>query len=618
MKLEVGQVVQGYRVERPLGAGGTAVVHLVTHVEAGTQHALKVLSISSPAIRERMLREGRVQSTLQHANVVAVDDVLELQGAPALLMEFVEGPSLEAALKRYRLTMSDAELLFAGILDGVRAAHAAGLVHRDLKPANVLLARTPEGFVPKVTDFGLAKMLVHQPGAAHTKAGISMGTPSYMAPEQIRDARSVDQRADIWSLGCLLYELTTRQRAFPGDQALAIYNAVVDADYLPPRRHVPELPDRINQAILGCLRLDPGDRMPDCDTLAEVLSGELPWEVEEELILGRPLPEPDVPPEPFDPDIPMMPLASRDSITGATASTGPRSSLVSSLSGSLGAGASIPPDEHLKRRQVVSSPLLPGISDSLSDDDLLPGGPLITEELEPTVEHLPRPGGQVLDALGGLQSTTSAGMQESTVLMDRDSLGTLSPQDSLSEPTEGGLSDPELSDPDLLGTPRSGGSDWVVWVGFFGLLSMVAMAAIAVMVGAVVSAKFPGSVEEPTRAETSTTPAPTPPPEADRAPTQAAPAPVKPKPSPRPAAPPTLTKVRLQTFPYGSEIRVAGQGSVGHAPQIVKVPTKVVGAQVKDDDRWVSFSIELEEGATDYCLMVPTRQVHVGKCPVSP
>ncbi|MEM6931792.1 MAG: protein kinase, partial [Myxococcota bacterium] len=158
------------------------------------------------------------------------------------------------------------------------------LVHRDLKPANVLLASTVEGFVPKVTDFGLAKIMIDIPGLAHTKQGISMGTPSYMAPEQIRDAGSVDQRADLWSLGCLLYELMTRRRAFPGDEALSIYNAVVDASFTSPRQWAPELPDRVNDAILGCLQLDPDDRIPDCATLLEVLQGRLEWDVQTSVV----------------------------------------------------------------------------------------------------------------------------------------------------------------------------------------------------------------------------------------------------------------------------------------------------------------------------------------------
>ncbi len=204
--------------------------------------------------------------------------------------------------------MGDAETLFLGIVSGVRQAHRIGVVHRDLKPANVLLARAQEGFLPKVTDFGLVKSLSGDPSVAHTRSGIAMGTPSYMAPEQIRDARSVDQRADVWSLGCILYELVTRRRAFPGEQALEIYNAVILGDYPDPRRWVPDLPDRIDAAIRGCLCVDPAKRIPDCDTLLEVVKGQRQWEAPD-----KPEPEhaTDEVPRQLASDVPDMPVARR-------------------------------------------------------------------------------------------------------------------------------------------------------------------------------------------------------------------------------------------------------------------------------------------------------------------
>jgi serine/threonine protein kinase len=278
--LQPGHTIDRYKVESLLGSGGTAVVYKVKHRQLNTTHALKVLSITSSSIRERMIREGQVQATLRHLNVVAVTDVLDIDGAPGLLLEYIEGPSLEDALRRYRLSLDDAETLFLGILSGVRHAHQHGLVHRDLKPANVLLARTPEGFVPKVTDFGLAKVLQGEGEATgQTRNGIAMGTPHYMAPEQIRDARNVDQRADVFSLGCLLYELCTGERTFPGDNALAIYNAVCAGEFVPPRDIAPDLPDRFDVAIRGALLLDPSKRIPDCDTLLAVLKGEQAWNV---------------------------------------------------------------------------------------------------------------------------------------------------------------------------------------------------------------------------------------------------------------------------------------------------------------------------------------------------
>jgi tRNA A-37 threonylcarbamoyl transferase component Bud32 len=278
--LATGQIVDRYTVEGVIGAGGTAVVYRVRHAQLQTPHALKVLSLASSAIRRRMLREGQVQATMRHPNVVAVTDVLDIDGAPGLLMEHVEGPSLEQALARFSLDVDQALTLFHGVVAGVRHAHMHGLVHRDLKPANVLLARTEQGFVPKVTDFGLAKVIQGDgPALGQTRQGVAMGTPAYMAPEQIRDARTVDQRADLFSLGCLLYELVCGVRTFPGNEAIAIYNAIMGGDYIPPRRHRPDLPDRVDQAIRGMLMTDRDRRIPDCDTLLAVLAGERTWDM---------------------------------------------------------------------------------------------------------------------------------------------------------------------------------------------------------------------------------------------------------------------------------------------------------------------------------------------------
>jgi len=293
--LSPGDTIDRYTVEAVIGSGGTAVVYRVRHQTLGTRHALKVLSITSDVIRERMLTEGRVQATLRHPNVVEVTDVLDVDDAPGLLMEYVEGPSLDKALEKYRINRASAETLFLGIAAAVSEAHEHGLVHRDLKPANVLLSRTSDGFVPKVTDFGLAKVLEEARGTdeGHTRSGVALGTPAYMAPEQVRDARTVDQSADVFALGCLLYELMTGRRAFPGEDTIAIYNQILDGRYVPPRHYVPDLEDRIDNAIKGAMIVDRTQRIPDMDTLLQVLSGQRVWEI------------PDLPPP--DDDIELMP-----------------------------------------------------------------------------------------------------------------------------------------------------------------------------------------------------------------------------------------------------------------------------------------------------------------------
>ena len=289
MKLEPGRRIGRFVVEGIIGAGGTATVYRVRHEALGTLHALKLLAIQSEAIQERLLVEGQAQATLNHPNIVAVTDILDVDGQPGLLMEYIEGPSLEDALVEYPFTLEDIEALFRGILDGVEAAHAQGFVHRDLKLANILLEPTPQGFVPKITDFGLAKVLYNRLGANATQAGVAMGTPGFMAPEQVRDAGKVDERADFFSLGCVLYEMVSGKRTFPGDEVLQIYIAVTKVDFIPIREHLPDLPDRFDQAIRGCLQKSPDDRIPDCETLRLVLGGQIGWD-QGPVALTSPLP----------------------------------------------------------------------------------------------------------------------------------------------------------------------------------------------------------------------------------------------------------------------------------------------------------------------------------------
>lgn len=207
MQLRPGDRLERFVVDAVIGRGGMAVVYRVRHAELGSVHALKVLATRNPSLALRLVQEGRLQALLRHPNAVAVQDVLRVGDAPALLVEFVEGPSLADWLERARPTVAQIDGLARGILAGVDAAHRLGLVHRDLKPGNVLLQVTHTDVTPKVSDFGLAKALDGEAAFVRTQAGTPMGTPIYMAPEQTRDASTVDARADVFSLGALLYEL---------------------------------------------------------------------------------------------------------------------------------------------------------------------------------------------------------------------------------------------------------------------------------------------------------------------------------------------------------------------------------------------------------------------------
>jgi CheY-like chemotaxis protein len=275
--IDVGTVLDRYVVEGVIGRGGTAVVYRVRHRTLGSEHALKV----APGRDDRrLLREGQAQARLQHPNLVMVTDVLELAGPAGrvgLVMEYVQGPTLLQWMRQGRIPAVPWLDLFRGIVRGVRHAHARGVVHRDLKPANVLLQVASDPIVPKVTDFGIARAppgadapesdlawSVHQPG---------LGTPGYMAPEQVRDAASVDARADLFSLGCILYDLACGRSAFRGAHRKAILDAATRAVYRDAAAVAPGLPPQVVEVIDGLLTVDPGDRIPDCDTLLSALEG---------------------------------------------------------------------------------------------------------------------------------------------------------------------------------------------------------------------------------------------------------------------------------------------------------------------------------------------------------
>ena len=162
--IETGQTVERFTVEAKLGEGGMATVYRVRHNTLGSYHALKLLKSSNADVRRRLVEEGRVQASLHHPNIVAVTDVLIVEGQPGLLMELVNGPTLEQWLWQNRATLEQAEALFRGIVAGVGRAHRAGLVHRDLKPGNVLLDVADGMVIPKVTDVCLAKILLDENG----------------------------------------------------------------------------------------------------------------------------------------------------------------------------------------------------------------------------------------------------------------------------------------------------------------------------------------------------------------------------------------------------------------------------------------------------------------------
>lgn len=277
--LREGQQVDRYIVRDIVGRGGLAVVYRVEHAQLRSPFALKQLLVTSPFIRRRLRQEGMVQANVRHPNLVLVTDMIDLSTGPGLIMEFVSGPTLEQLLSNgQQLTEAEVDRIAEGLIAGVVAAHERSLVHRDLKPANVLLEVGPDGYVPRITDFGFVKVITgdDEIDLSVTQPGIKLGTPRYMAPEQATDARAVDAGADVYALGAVLYELATGWQAFqhPADEIVEMERDKLADEYVPPRTIRPDMPERWEHAIVGALRADRSARVGSAAELLALWRGE--------------------------------------------------------------------------------------------------------------------------------------------------------------------------------------------------------------------------------------------------------------------------------------------------------------------------------------------------------
>jgi eukaryotic-like serine/threonine-protein kinase len=289
-----------YEILAPLGAGGMGEVYRGRDSKLGRDVALKILPeafATDPDRMARFQREAQVLAALNHPNIAAIYGLEESDGVRALVMELVEGPTLAERISRAqpltrpasggrpsppgrtagreggrpsRLPLDESLLIAKQVAEALESAHERGVIHRDLKPANIKI--TPEGVV-KVLDFGLAKALdpngrissddSNSPTVtlAPTGAGVILGTAPYMSPEQAR-GKAVDRRADIWSFGCVLFEMLTGQRLFEGetvsDTLAAVLKLEPDWDKLPA-----ETPDSIRDLVRKCLIKDPKQRLRD-------------------------------------------------------------------------------------------------------------------------------------------------------------------------------------------------------------------------------------------------------------------------------------------------------------------------------------------------------------------
>jgi len=270
--LTSGEVHFGYRIHREVARTRSAVVYRAERVADGVPVALKILTL--PSIRRRLLEEGRLLQGLHHPHIVSVVEVLP--DLPGLALEWVEGPTLARRLRDVDcFDPAEAERLFRGILAGVSAAHVQRIVHRDLKPANVLLEPTDEGLQPRIIDLGIAR--VEGEHRSLTISGDVLGTAGYMAPEQFEDPRSVDARADVFSLGVIFYEMLTGARPFTGVDLEELQRNICGGAYVPLDVLVPGVSPVIAKVITRSLIPDREKRASSCEVLRRILDDGVAW-----------------------------------------------------------------------------------------------------------------------------------------------------------------------------------------------------------------------------------------------------------------------------------------------------------------------------------------------------
>jgi eukaryotic-like serine/threonine-protein kinase len=272
-KLREGQVVGGYTVVMFVGDGGSAEVYRVRRDADGTTWALKVLRSDGGFARKRFAREAQVLRAMNHRRIVAFEETLDVDGLPGVIMEWVPGPNLLQLLADHAgfLPIELAMVLFGQLLEAMQYAHGLRVIHRDLKPMNVLVVDA-DPIELKVADFGLVKLMGGDPAKSQlTRTGLAMGTIGYMAPEQASDAKRVDQRADIWSLGCLLYQLVCGAAPFSGSDILKVRRKTLTRGYPPPRSLNPRVPDDCLRVIEACLSPQAADRPASVAQLACLL-----------------------------------------------------------------------------------------------------------------------------------------------------------------------------------------------------------------------------------------------------------------------------------------------------------------------------------------------------------
>lgn len=271
----IGETIGHFRILSKLGTGGMGQVYKATDARLNRAVAIKTLlpdKVTDPERKRRFIQEAQAASALNHPNIIVIHDINEENGVDFIVMEYVEGKTLDALIPRGGMKLGDALRIAIAIADALAKAHSAGIIHRDLKPSNIMVA--DDGRI-KVLDFGLAKLTdFAEVGAGEatltvrpeTEDGVILGTTTYMSPEQA-EGKKLDGRSDIFSLGAVLYEMVTGRRAFSGNSRTAILSAILREE---PK--VPEsLPSEMERLLRRALRKDPARRFQHMDDLKVAL-----------------------------------------------------------------------------------------------------------------------------------------------------------------------------------------------------------------------------------------------------------------------------------------------------------------------------------------------------------
>ncbi len=265
---QVGQSIGDYAILQELGKGGFGQVYKVEHTITGRREAMKVLAagnINETEQTERFLREIRLQASLSHPNIAAVHTAFCVNDDLALVCELLEGQSLQRLLEGQQLPQKQALDIIAQVLGALSYAHARGIIHRDISPGNIFI--TESGTV-KLIDFGLAKAATD---LRLTRESSPIGAAHYMSPEQIRGARDLDARTDIYSCGVVLYELVAGEKPFEGDSSFTIMKAHIEQPPSSPSAAAPQIPAALSAIVLRALAKSPEERYQSADAFLQAI-----------------------------------------------------------------------------------------------------------------------------------------------------------------------------------------------------------------------------------------------------------------------------------------------------------------------------------------------------------